>query len=195
MAKKKWKVLLDNANEELKQHGVQLKLKREDNTYELDEVWKDGGAYVYAQGYYEDELPELINEARLKTLCKSFTRGDKVIRVELNVDTGDYKESFGDDDYVGDEETALWWMNEYVHQHFPDAPTMASVEDLPAVNAMLAEKFDDPNNVKCYARIDDITEETIIKCSEAFCEHHWSCEALVGVADELGIDLYDIEKK
>lgn len=193
MAKKEWRVLLDNANKELEQHGVQLKMKREDNTYELDEVWKDGATYVYAQGYYEDELPELIREARLKTLCKSFTRGDKVIRVELNVDTGNYEESFGDEDYVGSWEAALWWMNEYVHRNFPDAPTLKSVDDLPALNAMLAEKFIDPNNEKCYARMDDVKEKIIIKCSEVFCEHHWSCDALVEVADELGV-LWDLDK-
>ena len=71
---------------------------------------------------------------------------------------------------------------------------MVSTEDLIAVNAALAEQYDDPANLNAYASIEDITEETIVKCSEAFCEHHWNHTALTAVADELGVDLYDIEK-
>ena len=75
-----------------------------------------------------------------------------------------------------------------------DAAEMASTEDLLSVNAALAEQYDEPANLNAYASIEDITEAVIVKCSEVFCEHHWSLTALTAVADELGVDMYDIEK-
>ena len=62
-------------------------------------------------------------------------------------------------------------------------------KDIPAVNAMLAEKYGDPRNERVYVRCEDIEEETIIRCAEAFCEHHWDGKALMKVAEELGINL------
>ena len=85
-------------------------------------------------------------------------------------------------------------MNQALRHVLDDAATMVSVEDLISVNAALAEQYDSPANMDAYASIEDITEEVIVKCSEVFCEHHWSHEALTAVADELGVDLYDIEK-
>lgn len=66
-------------------------------------------------------------------------------------------------------------------------------EDVPAVNANLAKKFGDPKNERVYVRCEDIEEETIIRCAEAFCEHHWNGRALIAVARELGIDLEELK--
>lgn len=128
---------------------------------------------------------------------------DKIIRVTVHVDTTEADTGvvnmngrfFHEHEFCGSEEAAVQWMNKTLPYVLDCGCTMASVEDLPAVNAELAEKYDDPCNQEAYASIEDITEAVIVKCSEAFCEHHWSHKALMGVADELGIDLYDIEKR
>lgn len=73
-----------------------------------------------------------------------------------------------------------------------DGCTIVSSEDFPAVNAHLAERFDDPNNADAYAIWDDIEVDLIIKCSEQFCEHHWEPELLLKIAEDMGIDIEDI---
>lgn len=127
---------------------------------------------------------------------------DKIIRVTVHVDTTgredvpSYEQKFHHDTvYCANEQSAVRSMDVMLHGLLDSGCTMASVEDLSAVNAELAEKYDDPCNQEAYASIEDITEEVIIKCAEHFCEHHWSHKALVAVADELGIDLYDIKKR
>lgn len=200
MAKKKWKALLDKANENLKEYGARLEVERTrgGNDYSLDVHWKDGETEQYASGFYEDELAGLISEAWPDVRIKSRQRGDRIIRCIVHVDTSDRSVLDGgkfihEHECCGSEEAALRWMNQVLGGLLDDGATMTSTEDLIAVNAALAEQYDDPYNKDAYASIEDITEETIVKCSEAFCEHHWSHKALVAVADEIGIDLYDIE--
>ena len=126
---------------------------------------------------------------------------DKIIRVIVHIDTTDREDVpsldrrfYHDHHFCANEESALRTMNVMLHGVLDDGATMASSEDLIAVNAALAERYDDPYNLNAYASLEDITQETIIKCGELFCEHHWSNKALMGVVDELGVDLYDIEK-
>ncbi len=126
---------------------------------------------------------------------------DKIIRVVVHVDMSEHTELpsherrfFHEHQFCASEESAVRTMDVMLRGVLDDCATMASVEDLIAVNAALAEQYDEPYNLNAYASIEDITEEVVIKCSELFCEHHWSYKALRGVADELGIDLYDIEK-
>ena len=73
-----------------------------------------------------------------------------------------------------------------------DGCTITSSEDFPAINAQLAERFEDPNNADAYAIWEDIEEDLIIKCSEQFCEHHWEPELLLKIAEDMGIDIEDI---
>jgi len=127
---------------------------------------------------------------------------DKIIRVTVHVDTTgredvpSYEQKFyHDTQYCANEQSALRSMDVMLYGVLDSGCTMRSTEDLISVNAELAEKYDEPYNLNAYASIEDITEETIIKCREAFCEHHWSHDALVKVADELGVDLYEIEKR
>ena len=127
---------------------------------------------------------------------------DKIIRVIVHVDMSEHTELpscerkfFHEHHFCASEESAVRTMNVMLSTVLDEYGTMASVEDLPAVNSALAEQYDEPYNLNAYASIEDITEEVIIKCSELFCEHHWSHKALVAVADELEIDLYDIEKR
>lgn len=127
---------------------------------------------------------------------------DKIIRVVVHVDTTEHtdlpsyeRKFFHEHQFCANEQSAVRSMNVMLHGLLDDGCTMMSVEDLSGVNAALAKQYDEPYNLNAYASIEDITEEVIVKCSEEFCEHHWSHKALMGVADELGIDLYDIEKK
>ena len=200
MAEKEWKALLGKANENLKEYGAQLRVSRQrgGDDYSLDVDWRDGETEQYASGFYEDELEELIGEAWPDVRVKSMRRGDRIIRCIVHVDTterdGMNNGKFSHEhEYLGSEEAAVRWMNKALRYVLDDAAEMVSTEDLISVNAALAEQYDTPANTEAYASIEDITEEVIVKCSELFCEHHWSHTALTAVADELGVDLYDIE--
>ena len=202
MAKKVWEAILEKANENLKEYGARLEVRRQlgGNDYSLLVHWSDGETEDYASGFYEEELVQLVNEAWPDVRIKSRQRGDRIIRCIVHVDTtereGMHRGKFIHEyEYLGSEEAAVRWMNKALRHVLDDAATMASVEDLISVNAALAEQYDSPANTEAYASIEDITEEVIVKCSELFCEHHWSHTALTAVADELGVDLYDIEKQ
>lgn len=200
MAKKTWEATLEKANENLKEYGAQLEVRySEDDNYSLLVHWSDGETESYATGYFASELDELIDEAWPDVRIKSRQRGDRIIRCIVHVDTTE-REGMNDGkfvhchEYCGSEEAAVRWMNHTLRYVLDGGATMASIEDLISVNAALAEQYDSPANTEAYASIEDITEEVIVKCSEVFCEHHWSHKALVDVADELGVDMYDIEK-
>lgn len=200
MEQKNWEALLGRANEDLKKYGARIEvLYDEDDEYSLRVHWSDGETENYATGCYEHEVEELISDAWPDVRVKSRQRGDRIIRCIVHVDTSERSVLDGgkflhEHEYVGSEEAAVRWMNHVLRYVLDDAADMTSTEDLLSVNAALARQYNEPANLNAYASIEDITEEVIIKCSEAFCEHHWSHKALVGVADELGIDLYDIEK-
>lgn len=200
MAKKTWEATLEKANENLKEYGAQLEMRYdEDDDYSLLVHWSDGETGNYATGYYEHELDELIGDAWPDVRLKSMRRGDRIIRCIVHVDITERDgmnggRFFHEHEYLGSEEAAVRWMNRTLRHVLDDAPTMVSTEDLICVNAALADRYDTPTNTEAYASIEDITEEVIVKCSEVFCEHHWNHTALTAVADELGVDLYDIEK-
>ena len=142
-------------------------------------------------------VDQLVSEAWPDVRIKSRHRGDRIIRCVVHVDTTersvlDGGRFFHEHEYLGSEEAAVRWMNQTLRHVLDDVAEMVSIEDLISVNAALAEQYDSPENTEAYASIEDITEAVIVKCSEAFCEHHWSHEALKDVADELGIDLYEI---
>lgn len=202
MAKKTWEANLEKANENLKEYGAQLEVRRQlgGGDYSLDVSWSDGETENYASGFYEEELDQLVSEAWPDVRIKSRQRGDRIIRCIVHVDTTEREgmsngEFHHEHEYLGSEEAAVRWMNQALRHVLDDAVEMVSIEDFISVNAALAEQYDSPANTEAYASIEDITEEVIVKCSEAFCEHHWSHKALVDVADELGVDLYDIEKQ
>lgn len=202
MAKKLWEAALEKANENLKEYGAQLEVRRQlgGGGYSLNVSWNDGETENYASGFYEEELDQLVSEAWPDVRVKSMRRGDRIIRCIVHVDTEERSvlnggRFFHEHEYLGSEEAAIRWMNRTLRYVLDDAPTMVSTEDLISVNAALAEQYDTPANTEAYASIEDITEEVIVKCSELFCEHHWSHKALTAVADELGVDLYDIEKQ
>lgn len=59
-----WKVLLEMANEDLKQYGYQINIFDYDGEgYYICDILKDGvSCEVYAENFYEDELDDLVNE-------------------------------------------------------------------------------------------------------------------------------------
>lgn len=152
----------------------------------MDEDYTNiGKAMLNGSLYYEEEK----------------STGDRVIRVIVHVDTlgredipSDRRTFYHQYVFCANEQSALRTMNMMLDDVLDDGATMRSNEDLVAVNAALAETYDEPCNLNAYASWEDLTEEVIVKCSEAFCEHHWSYDALMNVAEELGIDPYDIEK-
>ncbi len=201
MAKTSWEAALEKANEDLKEYGAQLKVRRElgGNCYSLNVSWSDGETENYASGFYEEELDQLVSEAWPDVKIKSRHRGDRIIRCIVHVDTSersvlDGGKFFHEHEYLGSEEAAVRWMNQALRHVLDYAAEMVNTEDLISVNAALAEQYDEPANLNAYASIEDITEAVIVKCSEVFCEHHWSHTALTAMADELGVDMYDIEK-
>lgn len=62
---KEWEKLLQTTNESLKGKGFSINIKADDEGYYSCEILKDGEPFYedYADGYREDELEELINEA------------------------------------------------------------------------------------------------------------------------------------
>lgn len=202
MAKKTWEATLEKANENLKEYGTRLEVRRQlgGGGYSLDVSWSDGETENYASGFYEEELDLLVSEAWPDVRIKSRQRGDRIIRCIVHVDTSERSvlnggKFFHESEYLGSEEAAVRWMNRTLRHVLDDGAEMVSSENLISVNAALAEQYDSPANMEAYASIEDITEEVIVKCSEVFCEHHWSHKALTAVADELGVDLYDIKKQ
>lgn len=91
-----------------------------------------------------------------------------------------------------DEESAVDWLN-YGLDIFRlnDGCTLASVEDIPAANSVIAEICDDQMNIDNYISIEDIESELIEKIHEIFCEHQWSFDMLVAIANDLGINPED----
>ena len=58
-----WQNLLKLANEDLANHGYELKVYEDDGYYSCD-IWKDGVAFdIYAENYFENELSDLITDA------------------------------------------------------------------------------------------------------------------------------------
>ena len=202
MAKRQWEVVLETANKDLKHYGAQLRVSmNDDDYYDLYVEWADGSSEEYAEHYVGSELEELISEAWPEVRVKARQRGDRIIRCIVHVDTSERSVLNGgkfihEHEYCGSEEQAVRWMNRELALLLDEKVTVTDIDCLEDANAALHRKYGEPSkDVSVYASIEDITEETIIKCSEAFCEHHWSHEALMNVVDELDIDLYDIEKK
>ena len=63
--------------------------------------------------------------------------------------------------------------------------TLGSTEDFPAVNAILAEKFDDKYNISCFVEEYDKWEvyDDVLGC---LASHDISDEALIAILDSLG---------
>jgi len=202
MAKKSWEAALETANRDLKHYGAELRVVLNDyDDYSIEAVWADGSKEDYASGLFESDLDQTVSEAWPDIRVKARQRGDRIIRCIVHVDTtdigmslqrGEFYHAF---EFCGSREQAVRWMNRELDLLLDEKVTVTDAENLEDANAALHRKYGEPSkDVSVYASIEDITEETIIKCSEAFCEHHWSHEALMKVADELGIDLYDVEK-
>lgn len=58
-----WRGALNMANADLKKYNVFLQIEQEDNTYNINIVYPDN-VEQYACGYFENELEDLINDAR-----------------------------------------------------------------------------------------------------------------------------------
>lgn len=121
-----------------------------------------------------------------------------IIRVTVHVDTmgdndceniffhsckiyTDYEEALRDSDLV---------LNNY---NLNDGCSLGSEEDFLALNAMLAERFNDYYNANCYATWEDLTQTVITKIAEDFCYHDWSDFLLEQMIEDMGIDLEEIE--
>lgn len=189
MAKENWEQLMDAANRELKDYGVQLRTECEEGEYDLYIDWDNGESETYAQGYYENELDPLILEAKQHAYEDSEKRGDQiiicVIHAELpgrNGKVTHWKKLFGN------ERAAMRWLNAMVPT-FLDKPMWIKKDtDTQKVNESLAKQYDDPDNERFYVRMEDVTEETEIAIQELFSMRQWSFKDLTYIADAIGID-------
>lgn len=87
------KKLLKFANEQLKERGYKLSIKAEDNTYRLDLCSLKGKVIDnYADGYFEEELPNLINDALLCYLRKEPFSRERIYILDSDADILDEKE-------------------------------------------------------------------------------------------------------
>lgn len=186
-----WKKELKDANRELAYTGAKLFVYQD----ELYIMWDDGKQDYFAGGFYENELLELITEAKYEAKRKFPERGERFIRCVFKS-----PQSFLNPHttYLGSERAAIWWVNEKLdHTAFMDGqeqPVLKSIDDVPSVNAMLAKYFDDPDNEQYSVSIEDITEEAVEACAEKFCEFSWPCSLLHVVAKHLAVELDKIQK-
>lgn len=80
-----WKL----ANAGLKKYGIQIELQKDDcDAYSVIIKNKNGQSECFAEGYYEDELDEVINEAYVHALAKAKSikerKGIKVTKRATN---------------------------------------------------------------------------------------------------------------
>lgn len=66
-----WKL----ANADLEKYGMQIELQKDDcDAYSVIVKSKNGQSECFAEGYYEDELDEVINEAYAHALAKAKSK-------------------------------------------------------------------------------------------------------------------------
>lgn len=109
-----------------------------------------------------------------------------IIRIDIVTDKGNVHE------VVTSEEKACEVVNNYMQSKGISDCTMVSKEDMLAVNAEIADFFNDPTNFENYAEWHDIESDV----KNAICEHinNELCddENIVKVAEILGIDMNEI---
>lgn len=126
-----------------------------------------------------------------------------IIRVIINVDTMHREDLKKDDriffhsvEYYTDEVEALRETDRKLDNYnLNDGCSLGSEEDFLALNAMLAERFDDPYNQDAYASWDDISDNLEEKIADYFREYRTdkpSGDALLKIAKLLEIDLEDL---
>lgn len=112
-----------------------------------------------------------------------------IIRIDIVTEKGYVHE------VVTSEEKACEVVDNYMQGKGISSCSMASEDDMLAVNAEIAEYFDDPANVDNYAEWHNIESEV----RDAICNHikeEWcDDEDIVKVADILGIDLNEVWEK
>lgn len=126
-----------------------------------------------------------------------------IIRVIINVDTM-HREDLKADDRIFfhsvkiycDADVALRATDALLDNYnLNDGCSLGSEEDFPSLNAMLAERFDDPYNQDAYASWDDITEsakesiENTLRSASADCINDG---VLLQIAQLLNIDLENL---
>lgn len=90
-----------------------------------------------------------------------------------------------------DEEEALRSTDEILDKYkLNDGCSLGSEDDFPALNAMIAEKFDDLMNLENHAEWEDITESVIYRIADNIC--YLKTDRILSLANELGIDLEDV---
>lgn len=120
-----------------------------------------------------------------------------IIRVTVHVDT------MGDKDceniyfdsckiYTSREEAIRGTDLVLNNYNLNDGCSLGSEEDFIALNAMLAERFNDGYNANCYAVWEDLTQTVVEKIAEEICSHDWSGHLLSQMAEDMGIDLETI---
>lgn len=93
-----------------------------------------------------------------------------------------------------DEEDLCLYVDEILCvNNVNDGHSFCTIEDEWAANAVIAEICDDLMNCDNFLRIEDITEEVTFRVQSLFNEHNWSDNALIAMADDLGLDLKEIE--
>lgn len=120
-----------------------------------------------------------------------------IIRVTINVDTIGRSDCekilFYSCDIYTDEEYALKSTDDKLRNYnLSDGCTLGSNEDIVALNAQLAERFNDPYNLDARVEWEDITDMVIDRIHEDFYDVPWSDKDLMHMAYECGIDLNEL---
>lgn len=108
-----WKELLEKANRDLKQYDCELVVTLSDNDSQLDIKYPDT-TECYAGDYYEDELPELINEAWAVARLKA-KQEKQVVYVFIAEQSWDFNVADTIVKAFATREAARKYLHEFVH--------------------------------------------------------------------------------
>ena len=111
-----------------------------------------------------------------------------IIRVNIETEKANFCRVFTDEQQAIQETDAF--LFEY---KLNDGCSLGSNEDFLALNAVLAELFDDPWNADNFAQWDDITDAVEKAVIEALNSSNVSDEMLLSVAKDIDVSLYELE--
>ena len=152
-----WKELLEKANQDLRLYGCELVVTLSDNDSQLDIKYPDT-TECYAGGYYEDELPALINEAWAVARLKA-KQEKQVVYVFTAEQVWDYEVADTIVKAFATKEAAQKYLHEFVHGK------EGVIEDAKKYGWCI--EYDEPDLFQAYRDgyyAQDHTECTITEC-------------------------------
>lgn len=93
-----------------------------------------------------------------------------------------------------DEETLTKEVDEWLTKYnLNDGCTGFTPEEVPALNAMFAERYDDPMNLKNFVRVDEDFEDKLEEAiTDRLTQYGYDYDAMVKYAEAIGVDIASV---